>query len=133
MIYPDEYFSLEDAINGDLTFFGSPARDYDTCDFIFMQFTGLVDKNGTEIYEDDIVKITERSFGDTWVASVSWGKPQRINTWYAGETWLLQFTNPDLDAPLYPYCQRRNGHEVEIIGNIYENPELVRDTCTANN
>ncbi len=58
MIYPDEYFTLEDAVNEDLTFFGSPAKDYDTRDFIFMQFSGVQDKNKRDIYEGDILQET---------------------------------------------------------------------------
>lgn len=71
-----------------------------------MQFTGLLDKSGMEIYEGDIVKT---SLGT--VAVVEWENNGRF----------LGFT-PDR---LILYIGREPA--VEIIGNIYENPELMED------
>jgi hypothetical protein len=62
-----------------------------------MQFTGLKDKNGKEIYEGDI--ITERKYQ----AVVEWDEKS------------LQFN-----------CHGMlDGKNYEVIGNIYENPELL--------
>jgi uncharacterized phage protein (TIGR01671 family) len=74
---------------------------------IFQQFTGLLDKNGKEIYEGDIVK--------------------RLNTEYIYEVvyneenaaYFLQ--NKDGEGPLSYYRK-----VVEVIGNIFENPELIK-------
>lgn len=60
-----------------------------------MQFTGLLDRNGREIYEGDVVK------GD-----------ENINNWTV-----------EWDSAGYWNCMRVP--EIEIIGNIYEHPELI--------
>lgn len=77
---------------------------------IIMQYTGLKDKNGTEIYEGDILR-TKR----IW----SWGNNIEVDI----VKWETRYTFNGF----WPF-QRFNAEEVyavEIIGNIYENPELL--------
>jgi len=77
-----------------------------------MQFTGLLDKNGKEIYEGDIIMISH------------WSETPPINTPIRHETdiipvkWVLGRFNIAPERYL-------NGDVYEIIGNIYENPELL--------
>ena len=83
--------------------------------FILMQSTGLFDKNGVEIFEGDIVENTTQIvyLGDRF--EVSW------NGIYACFQLLNggKSSNIPLEEDFMSY---------EIIGNIYENPELLEAT-----
>ena len=93
--FNDNIFTLHDCWNLD--------KDND----VFLQYTGLHDKNGKEIYEGDVVKsklIGEENEGEIWEIGfnpfggfVSPGGKAFDNSW----------------------------REHEIIGNIYENPDLI--------
>jgi uncharacterized phage protein (TIGR01671 family) len=73
---------------------------------ILMQFTGLLDKNGVEIYEGDIVNST--LFG---ICQVVYFKNAFI-------------TQSD-DGSYSRSSKYLHGDNCEVIGNIYENPELL--------
>ena len=82
--------------------------------YILMQFTGLTDKNGKEIYEGDIIKDTYTQVGHT--VYIYWN-----NGWCQWECMNVK-KNPDLE---HIDDARWDLHNCEVIGNIYENPELL--------
>lgn len=79
------------------------------------QFTGLRDKNGKKIFEADIVKIDDREIGakDIIIGEVYWCADYTL--WKAGPGFCVWSKKGHSD--LSP--------NIEIIGNIYENPELL--------
>lgn len=79
---------------------------------VVMQYTGLTDKNGVEIYEDDILQDTHNDpYGGAHVMLDA----VIFNSDPAG------FTFGDRWSPLNTVDLKR----MEVIGNIYENPELL--------
>lgn len=83
----------------------------ESCGLIFMQFTGLLDKNGKEIYEGDVVKI---DFTGMKNGEKKWS-----------ENFEVKWTGERYEAgnwSLFDHCKYTR---VEVIGNIYENPELL--------
>jgi len=83
-------------------------------DVIPMQYTGLHDKNGTEIYEGDFVYINDSY--STKPYEVRWG-PDRWEAHAEDEG----YGNPNTIDSLNMYV-------MEIIGNRFENPELLEPT-----
>jgi len=89
------------------------SKEYPLEDVFLMQYTGLKDKNGKEIYEGDIVKCD-------YYDEDSAGEPiHNSNTFVVKYSTVYQGFN----TGEYP-----NGGEIEVIGNIYENPELLTRT-----
>ena len=80
---------------------------YEDCEL--MQFTGLLDKDGKEIYEGDIVQ-TGDMYGSYKGKIEWWGDRWTLNYMHAGES-----CNQALMTLSLP----------EVIGNIYKNPELL--------
>lgn len=74
------------------------------------QYTGLTDKNGKKIFEGDII---ERFwFGEKHTYQIDYDN--NIASFIGKDIYGFKFTSFDYDA-----C------EFEIIGNIYDNPELL--------
>jgi len=71
----------------------------DLNDIKIMFFTGLHDKNGKEIYKDDIVK-------------------------WAGTNWLIIWEKDRFCAYKKGECLMDWWDEFEVVGNSWENPEL---------
>ncbi len=90
-------------------------------DLPLMQYTGLKDKNGEEIYEGDIVRFHSNG-SNTYVREVLWVNPITQNS-FAGFV-ILNLACTDgfpsiLQKSITDFC--------EVIGNIYENPELLEE------
>lgn len=98
------------------TLFFERASRYDFNDIVLMQSTGLKDKNGKEIFEGDIIAINLEGIETPITAKVFQNRKIGILMFHAFED------NEDV-----PMVELLEGNSVEfaIIGNIWENPELL--------
>lgn len=79
--------------------------------FNIMQYTGIKDKNGREIYEGDIIEFLENESGETWTAKIVFEN--------------LAFKALDVEDEGYEY-NFDDLTDIEVIGNIYENQSYLR-------
>ena len=79
-----------------------------SADCLVMQFTGLTDKNSVEIYEGDIVKKNDDKFAKSGVVSFIHG------------CWMVASEDKERYFNLHWHLS-----QVEIIGNIHQNRELL--------
>ena len=74
------------------------------------QYTGLTDKNGENIFEGDVVRITERGYSTNGVVIFENGYPGG---------WLV--ANKTRESK----CSLAMRTDLEVIGTVHDNPELL--------
>ena len=105
--YMSQPFTLEDLQEGKIKF---------TDDCVVMQYTGLKDKNGTEIYEGDVY-----TTGDDSAYIVVFENGAFCGNYGEGSKpldWDYDYAEGDL-------CPDQFSQQIKVIGNIHDNPELL--------
>jgi len=77
------------------------------------QFTGLTDKNGVKIFEGDIVTVENPNISDDEYGIVKFDND--------GAMFIVEFDTFTVD-----FGNNIDGNQCEIIGNIFDNPELLK-------
>ncbi|MBR6523471.1 MAG: hypothetical protein IKT39_02530 [Clostridia bacterium] len=82
------------------------------------QYTGLTDKNGKKIFEGDICRFREWSKGDMcWIGKVHYEHQQFV---------ISGNPNKECESEFLLVMSRFIPENIEIIGNIHDNPELLK-------
>lgn len=85
-----------------------------SCGYNLMQYTGLKDKNGKEIYEGDIIKICAEGLGGEAIGKIVY------------DEYDLAFELRN-EAEELSECLWYENQQIEVIGNIYDNLELLEE------
>ncbi len=77
---------------------------------VFMQYTGLKDKAGVEIYESDLLRYKQDIYQDEF-----------LEVKFDDACFIAESLNDR------QHLNNQNIDDLEVVGNIYENPKLLRD------
>ena len=111
----DKHYNSMEYINDLYWFEENGIHDFNDDNYIFMQNTGLKEKNGNDIYDSDIVKVTWGSGKIVFYEVKYYGS--------LGYHYLRDTKNKEDDdiICIYDYSQ------MDVIGNVFDNPELLKN------
>ena len=109
------YTAFNPDIGNDIPVIENRMNDYVVSLDTVGQYVGRTDKNGKKIFEGDLVKYHDRIFGDV-VAEIIYSDSGAC---FCAMCVKRRNNQPALDIVM-------NESEIEVIGNIHDNPELLK-------
>lgn len=109
-----------------------PLLAFETHEHIkFLQYTGVQDKNGNEIVEGDILKYSKYSQSQNNMGVVKFGEYEQDGSGDEyGPTDCIGFYIDSLEKEVIPSFEHTTSlvehKHIEVFGNIFENPDLVK-------
>ncbi len=95
-----------------------PCAPFRKSEYVIQQFTGLLDKNGKEIYEGDIVEWTMTTLEYAILKQVKWDDNKLL--------WEVEaLTSNKHGKPIDFLFMARSTREARVVGNIFENSNLL--------
>lgn len=99
---------------------------------LLMQFTGIYDKNKKPVFEGDILEFFTKDRESPYYVKNAWTYIVSIENLTSGYRPAIEAKRHKSDHGFHPFysCEDsefRDMSDIEIIGNIYEHPDLLKD------
>lgn len=121
-------YRLSERLNPFIMFVNSNAESHEVILETVGQFTGLCDKNGKKIFEGDILLEKEKEYSLEEYGEKVVGTHNIVAYWNekACGFWVRRTDKPKgkIYVPEEPLCESF-AEELEVIGNVFDNPELL--------
>lgn len=86
------------------------------------QYTGLTDKNGNRIWENDVIQYIDEDLAVNGV--VRFGRHEQIVMLELG--FYVEWVSNEAECFKTDICYWAERRDIDVIGNIFDNPELLK-------
>lgn len=115
------FYRISEKLNPFIMLIDSNAESHEVIPETIGQYTGLTDKNGTKIFEGDIVKCTDTNNNYDFTAVVLFGNPNGEYNW-GFQLKRIGGVIANTDILLWAEMEE-TGAFIEVVGNIHSNHE----------
>jgi len=122
MIHDCTQFNIENGSVYQMLFWGNIKVNLLSSEFTLMQYTGLKDKNGVEIYEGDIIKLSYGIPPTYDILFIEYADDEYVSDISVSGWWMRNKRKNGCSSSL---CKTYE-NDIEVVGTIHENPELLK-------